>query len=95
MSGKWRRRKRLRKEKYPLLFIYVNTLGSILSKLFITFFHHKSKFLDEFDGLKAENSIAALLYDNMNKQIYEGEILNYIQLIQEDSIFYLLLYLQI
>ena len=74
------------KEDGPLFPVSVNAIGLVLTKVFTTFFHHQVKFNSEISGVKAENAVAALIYDKVTKssifiknQISEGEILNFIQ----------------
>ena len=76
--------------KSPLFPIYGNALGLVLTKAFTTFFHHQVKFQCEITGVKASNSVAALIYGKvmessifLKNQISEGEILNYIQVDSE------------
>ena len=73
-------------KKGPLFPVYGNAIGLVVSKVFTTFFHHQVKFNSEISGVKAENAVAALLYEKVTKssvfiknQISEGEILDFIQ----------------
>ena len=73
-------------EKSPLFPAYVNAIGLVLSKALTTFFHHQNKFNSEISGVRAENAVAALIYEKVLKssvfiknQISEGEILIFIQ----------------
>ena len=73
-------------EDSPLFPAYVNAIGLVLSKALTTFFHHQTKFNSEISGVRAENAVAALIYEKVTKssvfiknQISEGEILNFIQ----------------
>ena len=74
----------------PLLPVYANAIGLVLSKLLTTFFHHQTKFASEIMGVKSANAVAALIYDKVTRssifiknQVSEGEILNYIQVDSE------------
>jgi len=78
------------KEKSPLLPVYANAIGLVVTKLFTTIFHHQVKFNSEISGVKAENAVSALIYEKVTKssifiknQISEGEILNFIQVDSE------------
>ena len=73
-------------EKSPLFPVSVNAVGLVLSKALTTFFHHQTKFNSEISGVRAENAVAALIYEKVTKssvfiknQISEGEILNFLQ----------------
>lgn len=74
----------------PLLPVYADAIGLVLSKLLTTFFHHQTKFASEIMGVKSANAVAALIYDKVTRssifiknQVSEGEILNYIQVDSE------------
>ena len=73
-------------EDSPLFPTSVNAVGLVLSKVLTTFFHHQTKFNSEISGVRAENAVAALIYEKVTKssvfiknQISEGEILNFLQ----------------
>ena len=74
----------------PLLPVYADAIGLVLSKLLTTFFHHQTKFASEIMGVKSANAVADLIYDKVTRssifiknQVSEGEILNYIQVDSE------------
>ena len=54
-------------EDSPLFPAYVNAIGLVLSKALTTFFHHQTKFNSEISGVRAENAVAALIYEKVTK----------------------------